>query len=169
MAQFSFKGESFPYFPKEIRISGQKRLARLSLAFGGTAVQQLGWEPLEITGTGELTGELGGEFDRLYQLFSQPDSGILQLPGFSPLPCFFTALEGVGQPGPAVLEYRFSFLEDTAYTGSLTQQGSTVVAAQGDTLYTLAQRLGIDAAALIAANPGVDPLAPERGQVLCLP
>lgn len=170
MAQFSFKGESFPYYPKELRLSGQKRLAKFPLAFGGTSVQQLGRDPLLITGSGELTGQLGAEFDRLYQLFLQPDSGILQLPGFSPIQCYFTALEGIGRPGPTVLEYQFTFLEDPEYAQTtLSVQAGTVQAAEGETLYTLARRLGIDAAALIAANPGVDPLAPERGTLLCLP
>lgn len=170
MAQFSFKGESFPYFPKEIKLSASKRLSPVSLAFGGTVMQQLGREPMEISGSGELTGDLGTEFARLHRLFLQSDSGVLQLPGFSPIRCYFTALEGIGQSGPAVLEYRFTFLEDPDYASALTAGTNYALVQEGETLYTLAKRLGVDAAKLIAANPDItDPLSPERGSVVWLP
>lgn len=170
MAEFSYKGESFPYYPKEIKLSASKRLSTFPLAFQGTAVQQQGREPLEISGSGELTGDLGTEFARLYRLFLQPDSGILQLPGFSPIRCYFTALEGIGQPGPAVLEYRFTFLEDPDYGASLTTGTGYALVQEGETLYTLARRLGVEAEELIAANPQIaDPMSPERGSVVWLP
>lgn len=170
MAEFSYKGESFPYYPKEVKLSAAKRLSAIPLAFGGTAVQQLGQAPLEITGSGELTGDLGAEFARLHRLFLQQDSGVLQLPGFSPIRCYFTALEGVGQSGPAVLEYRFTFLEDPDYAAALSAGNDYVLVQEGETLYTLAKRLGVGAADLIAANPQItDPLSPERGTVVWLP
>ena len=171
MAQFSYKGEEFPYSPKEIHLSAAKRLGQFPLAFGGAIIQQLGKELLEISGTGELTGDLAGEFARLYRLFSQSDSGILQLPGFSPIHCYFTALEGVGQPGPAVLEYRFTFVEDPAYADILGASGArSAQLLEGETLYTLARRLGVNAAELIAANPQIaDPMSPERGSTVWLP
>ncbi len=171
MAQFSYKGEEFPYYPKEIRFSAVKRLGQFPLAFGGTTIQQLGKELLEISGTGELTGDLPEEFARLYRLFSQSDSGILQLPGFSAIHCYFTTLEGIGQPGPAVMEYRFTFVEDPAYADSLSAAGtSSVQLLEGETLYTLALRLGVNAADLIAANPQIeDPMSPEGGSTVWLP
>ncbi len=39
----------------------------------------------------------------------------------------------------------------------------------GDTLYFLAQRFGATVAAIVAANPGIDPNALQIGQVICIP
>jgi LysM repeat protein len=40
---------------------------------------------------------------------------------------------------------------------------------EGDTLYTIAQQLGIEVADLAQLNPGVDPYSLEAGTSLCLP
>jgi LysM repeat protein len=39
----------------------------------------------------------------------------------------------------------------------------------GDTLYSLAQRFGTTVAAIIAANPGINPNALQIGQTVCIP
>ncbi len=76
----------------------------------------------------------------------------------------------MGQSGPAVLEYRFTFLEDPDYAAALSAGNDYALVQEGETLYTLAKRLGVGAADLIAANPQItDPLSPERGTVVWLP
>ena len=89
-------------------------------------------------------------------------------------PCYFGAalpLEGVGQPGPAVLEYRFTFVEDPAYADILGASGArSAQLLEGETLYTLARRMGVNAAELVVANPQIaDPMSPERGSTVWLP
>jgi|LSQX01.1.fsa_nt_gb peptidoglycan endopeptidase LytF len=39
----------------------------------------------------------------------------------------------------------------------------------GDTIFALAQRFGTTVQAIIAANPGIDPLRLQVGQVICIP
>lgn len=47
--------------------------------------------------------------------------------------------------------------------------GGTFVIGPGDTLFSIARRLGISLEALLAANPGIDPNNLRVGQVICLP
>jgi len=39
----------------------------------------------------------------------------------------------------------------------------------GDTLYALANRFNVTVAAIIAANPGIDPMSLRIGQIICIP
>lgn len=47
--------------------------------------------------------------------------------------------------------------------------GSVYIVRAGDTIYTLAQRLGTTVAAIIAANPGINPNNLQIGQPICIP
>lgn len=47
--------------------------------------------------------------------------------------------------------------------------GGTFVIGPGDTLFSIARRLGISLESLLAANPGIDPRNLRVGQVICLP
>ncbi|MEA4883963.1 MAG: LysM domain-containing protein [Clostridia bacterium] len=47
--------------------------------------------------------------------------------------------------------------------------GTLYVVRAGDTLYTIAQRFGTTVNALMAANPGIDPLNLMIGQTICIP
>ena len=47
--------------------------------------------------------------------------------------------------------------------------GTTYTISPGDTYYTLATRFGTTVAALLAANPGVDPTRLIVGQAICIP
>jgi LysM repeat protein len=47
--------------------------------------------------------------------------------------------------------------------------GGTLVIRAGDTLFSIARRLGTTVAALLAVNPGIDPNNLQVGQVICLP
>ncbi|MFY9134831.1 MAG: LysM peptidoglycan-binding domain-containing protein [Bacillota bacterium] len=47
--------------------------------------------------------------------------------------------------------------------------GTPYVIRQGDTLYRIAQRYGTTVDALLRANPGIDPMNLQIGQVICIP
>ncbi len=55
-------------------------------------------------------------------------------------------------------------------TGAPCPAGTTpYIIRSGDTFYSIAQRFNISVAALIAANPGVDPNRLRIGQIICVP
>ena len=47
--------------------------------------------------------------------------------------------------------------------------GRSYTIRSGDTLYTIARRFNVTVAAIMAANPGIDPMSLRVGQIICIP
>ncbi|HEX2953134.1 MAG TPA: LysM peptidoglycan-binding domain-containing protein [Bacillota bacterium] len=56
-----------------------------------------------------------------------------------------------------------------AQPGICSPGATTYIIQAGDTLYALAQRFGTTVAAILGANPGINPNALQIGQTICIP
>jgi hypothetical protein len=159
MANFQFKNYIFSFNPNRFEISRQRMIKVFQSPIGQPKayLQDLGMEPIVVSGEGELIGEsLMDEYAKLYQLFLEEESGLLQVPGLIPFSCFFRSLSIVGQAGPKVLTYQFEFIEDCEKnTVSLTSVADRYVSRRGDTLALVAIRFGVSISQLLEKNPSL--------------
>lgn len=111
--KFRFKGYEFRYYPARFQIQDSRNLKVFLNPFGTPMIQDLGFFPQIITGQGTLTGEqMLKEFNTLQKLFLESSSGLLYLPNEKPIDCYFSELSIVGEAGPRMLHYQFTFTED---------------------------------------------------------
>lgn len=148
-----FCGYRWLHNPREIVFETDKRL-RESLAHdGGSVLQQTGRRAMVITGEGELFGEdCIAQFQRLLKLFRRGGCGVLAIEGIKPVYAVFESLRLVGTPRRDVLTYRFVFREVTARSGG---RPTELTVGQGDTLWDISYRFGIDIDTLVRLNPQV--------------
>lgn len=161
MANFRFKNYVFSYNPNRFEVS-RKRIIKvfhppimLNAESSKAYLQELGMEPIVVNGQGELIGDaLMEEYAKLYRLFLEGGSGLLQIPGLVPFSCFFQKLSVVGQAGPKVLSYQFEFLEDCEKNRvELASVQEHYISRLGDTLALIAVRFGISMEELMKKNP----------------
>lgn len=155
MGKFRFKEYTFAFNPHTFAVVQNRRVRTIPLVNGTVAAQELGFAPMAVTGEGELIGDdLMGEYQKLYELMLEKESGLLYLPDMTPFYCFLNKLSVIGKAGPRVLRYQFEFLEDCEKnTRTLTAQKPYYLTKAGDTLTLVAIKCGISLRALAALNP----------------
>ena len=100
----------------------------------------------------------------------------MTLPGFPPINAFFSRLVLKGEPKPDVLDYEFEFIEvqdEYLEIASLDESGKSggknirKVIPNGETLWDLSYKYGINVDKLVSLNPQIRrPDIPiEEGQV----
>ncbi len=169
-SSFRYKNYTFLYHPSSFSVTRQRILKEFLLPQNGSVIQDLGQTAIKITGTGYLFGENCMEqFEQLNDLFLEDGSGALFLPGMSPVFCHFEELSVEGNPGPKMLRYRFSFLEDPQRnSGKISARRSYYVAVAGDTLTVIAAKCQMTVAELLEKNPGLSQDNLKEGDILWL-
>lgn len=106
-----------------------------------------------IRGEGELVGkDCLEQYSALKTLFEKRRRGVLSLPGFEPFTAYFTKLSVEGQDTPDVLKYSFEFMKDRNYSD---KKEEFYVCSEGDTLYDISYKCGVDMEELILLNPSL--------------
>jgi hypothetical protein len=167
-SSFRFKNYTFFYHPSSFTITRQRVLREFLLPVNSSVIQDLGKTAMKITGTGYLFGEdCMEQFEKIHDLFLEEGSGALFLPGISPVFCYFEELSVEGNPGPRMLRYRFSFLEDTQRnSGKLAARRSYYVVLAGDTLTVIAAKCRMTVEELLSKNPGLSQDNLKEGDIL---
>lgn len=169
--KFRFKGYEFQVNPARFQISGSRNLKLFQSPLCKPVTQDLGFNPLRITGEGELFGsDVMGEYQKLYKVYREESSGILFLPNMKPFYCFFDHLSITGQAGPQILKYEFSFTEDCQKNNeTIANIQSYYVAKKGDTLYSIGLKCNISIVRLMEKNPRLSAMQElEEGTIVWL-
>ena len=149
-----FKGVSWRHNPRELTFVCEKQVRELHSPFGGSQLQNTGRKCIKIKGRGELYGaDCLQQFEELLRLFKSGGSGVLAIPHLSPVRAVFESLTLEGDPKPDLLAYRFEFREEKPADDGITPREYT--AAQGETMWDVSYRFGVEIDPLMRLNPDV--------------
>lgn len=163
-----FKGVEWRHNPREISFECDKTVKELKSPRGASYIQNLGRKNMVIKGVGELCGEdCLEQFGELLSLFKQGGQGVLAIPKITPVYAVFESLKIKGEPKPDVLLYSFVFREVMAE--KQTEPPAICTADEGECLWDVSYRYGVDIDSLVKLNPWVKrPDAKLDGRVIKL-
>ena len=148
-----FKGYTWHHNPRELTFENEKSVKESVAPFDKCVLQNTGRRNMKITGEGELFGaDCLEQFRRLLELFREGGSGVLAIADIPSFYAVFESIKLVGKPKPDVLTYRFVFRELMEACGDKQRE---TIAAQGENLWDLSYRFGIDIDTLVRLNPQV--------------
>lgn len=152
-----FKGYTWPHNPRELKVSGVKNLKDFEIPFKGNLFQNFGREKTVVSGIGEFFGEdCIKQFDELYALFKEKNSGILNVPDMDPFLAEFKSLKMLVPPKPNLVEYSFEFWEDMTTEVAATNSFCDVhVVKSGETLWDIANAYKISVETLLRMNKNI--------------
>ena len=162
LSAMRFKDFTWPHNPRIFRVLWRRRVCVLDAPGGRYRLQDLGTTCRILRGEGEFCGPGAYEdFERLQQAFLSDGAGTLVHPLWHCRSVFFTRLELTQEPRQDYVAYAFEFTEtrgdDTEgqrkSVNALPDERYTLAA--GDTAWSVAERFGLDMAALLALNPGL--------------
>lgn len=109
----TFKSFIWPYNPKHVEISICKHSKTYNLPGLGPYVQFLGEDYRIVTGCGEFFGpDAITNFEKLFSVSKEHSTGKLFIPHIASMHAYFTELSIVRKSGPALISYKFKFVED---------------------------------------------------------
>ena len=113
-----FRGVDFRVNPKSLSMKRERKLVRFASPIAGSLVQDVGEQPLVVSGVGELCGSTAAQdYRALSDLFERGGSGLLQIPGQSPVQAWFASLGLLRRAGTDLWTYEFAFVQDCAGGG----------------------------------------------------
>lgn len=146
-----YKTFSWPRLPDTLCMEQEKYTQVLQQPESGEVLQELGERGQNVTGSGVFLGkEAAEQWQALCACYEKEGAGALYLPGRKPVTAVFTALTLDGTPREDRIAYRFAF----HVTGVPEGQPQTYRVQAGECLWSAAQKAGVSAEALLAANPG---------------
>lgn len=164
LTSMSFDGYSWEFNSKYLTFSHEGNVSIPRYPYGGSTLQDFGKQNCIITGSGYFVGENCADmYNRLRDKFNQSGVGVLTLPGFPPINAFFNRLVLKGEPKPDLLSYEFEFIEvDDRYqdvselnTGMTSEKNIRKVIPNGNTLWDISYKYGINIDRLVEINPHV--------------
>lgn len=165
--KLTFKTLTLWYNPETFTITASRSLFRRSAPGLGEIVGETSVLAREVRGQGELFGDDAFErYVRLYREFLSGGEGLLQLPGLSPFPAFFTSLSLTGRAGSNSLSYAFAFCEKPKLHESAECETSAEFGflQEGDSLWDIAARYSMSVEQLQALNGTLSDIQ-ARGRV----
>ena len=166
--RMKYKGFSFPVNPESVETEFMKKISKREPLFSHTRVEEAGYEPTVLSGSGCFTGEKASEnAHALMKLFKEDGSAYLFSPEFCPLKAFFTGLKLSAAASKDCIKYSFTFVEDCAGKKSRFDFGYTY-ALRGENLYDVANRTGVSVDRLFAANSYEDLFSVSEGDKIWL-
>ena len=127
------------------------------MPFAGDVVWDMGYKARIVRGQGQFTGKNAmQEYSRLLAVYNEQGAGLLALPEQKPFAAFFTVLAVTGEAQPFGVSYSFEFVEDTKLRGRQTAAERILyIAAENDTLFSIAARHRVTVEQLLALNPDI--------------
>ena len=173
LAPMRFKNFVWPHNPRVYAIAFERKMAVHKIPFGLHHLQSLGQTRRVLRGEGEFVGERA--YDTLKELatvFYEETPGVLVHPVWMTTTAWFAALELRQEPKRDYVAYSFEFWETEEGAGETrlalralpgggegagTQTGEELwhTVAQGETLWGLARRYGVELERVIALNPDI--------------
>lgn len=146
-----FKGYTWQVNPTSLQVACARSVKETPLPFAGGLTVDLGLKKRRVSGEGYFVGaDCMDQWRRLEEVFAQGGPGSLQLPGQEPFFAVMDSLGLLGQEGPELVRYNFSFAEHRA--GERWQGQGRHLALAGESLWDYAGRYGWDMEALRKAN-----------------
>ena len=162
LSAMRFKDFTWPHNPRTFRVLWRRRVCVLDAPGGRYRVQDLGKTCRILRGEGEFCGPSAyADFERLQQVFLDEGAGTLVHPLWHSQRVFFTRLELTQEPRQDYVAYAFEFTESGVSDAGgqrkpvKAMSGERYTLAAGDTAWSVAERFGLDTAALLALNPGL--------------
>lgn len=169
-----YKTFVWPHNPKTYTITYERKMAVNKVPFGRYYLQDLGLTRRVMRGEGEFVGEGAyNRFKELASLFYDNSPGLLIHPVWQAAKAYFVGLTLGQEPREDYVRYTFEFWEccdryDSAgrtVTATETGSGAEAEAAapeerwhqvvQGESLWAIAAKYGVELNALIALNPQI--------------
>ncbi len=161
----------WPNNPTNTKMKCAKNIESFNIPYTGSLMQNYGGIARVFTGEGEFHGSSALlNFFRLYSLFREDGSKQLYVPGFANYAAYFTEYNFIGEPGPGIVKYTFTFVEDVFTDAEYTEPiVAEITAASGDTLWSLSAEYGVPFQYLVELNPLIsDPMDLPEGSVIFL-
>lgn len=178
LSSMRYKEFVWPHNPRVYSIEFERKMAVNKIPFGRYSLQNLGMTRRVMKGEGEFVGEDAYEqFKKLATVFYEETPGVLVHPLWDTTSAWFVALRLEQEPRADYVKYSFEFWEEYAgvdttakkVSGGNDQNGAetakseaagresavwhTVI--QGETLWGIATKYGVELSAVIALNPQV--------------
>lgn len=170
-----YKTYVWPHNPRVYTIAFKRKIGAREVPFGQYSLQDLGPSYRIMRGEGEFVGENAyDEFKKLATVFYDVGPGLLVHPVWQTSNAYFVELSLAQEPRADYVKYTFTFWEEygghstgttvttpgVGSTGGGTAQstgsgGQWYTVVQGDTLWGIAHRYGVDLTSLIALNPQI--------------
>lgn len=161
LSAMRFKDFTWPHNPRTFHVLWQRRVAVLDAPGGHFHVQELGKTCRILRGEGEFYGENAyADFEALAQTFALDGPGTLVHPLWHSEAVYFTRLELTQEPREDYVAYAFEFTETRGAATAGAQKkaaiaGERYTMAAGDTVWSVADRYGLDVETLLQKNPGI--------------
>jgi len=168
--QMTYGSYTWPHNPHTLNLRLSRRIAVHKGAFSGDSVQDMGEDIRVCSGAGDFYGPVAhDDFYRLLAIFERGGAELLALPGLTPFIARFKALDFTEKAGPQIISYNFTFIEDTKKSALSLGRVQFYTAAQGDNLWTISLKFGIDINDLLALNKNFSsPFDVKAGQTVKL-
>ncbi len=154
-----FKDFTWPHNPRTFHVLWQRRIAVLDAPGGRFHVQELGKTCRVLRGEGEFYGENAyATFEALAATFTLDGPGTLVHPLWYSNAVYFTRLELTQEPREDYVAYAFEFTETRDGTGIVPERrnpfgGERYTIQAGDTIWSIADRYGLNVETLLSKNP----------------
>lgn len=164
-----FKGFTWQVNPISLNVECARNVKETALPFAGGRAEDLGPKKRRVSGQGYFTGKDGmSQWRRLEEIFQEGGPGGLQLPEQEPFWAVMDSLKLLGQEGPELVKYGFSFTEYRA--GESWKGQGRHLASAGESLWDYAGRYGWDMEELRRANLHIRDIAElEQGEEVFSP
>lgn len=152
LIKMTYKGFTFSVNPMSIKTQMQRKTAQKSILFSTSKTQDMGFEPVKITGNGYFVGEsaktMAYEFMRI---FKSGGSAYLFMPSLPPIRVVFSKLNTSFSSKQNAIAYEFEFIEDSVGKSSKFDFDYTY-ALDNENLYDVANRTGVSVEKLFERN-----------------
>ena len=166
--KMNYRGLELSVNPESITIEMSKKIATAPVLFKNSISKEICFNPTVISGKGCFFGERAGEqANRLLTEFRSRGSAYLFCPLFPPLKMLFSDLKINADAQKGCIEYTFSFVEERCTKEGRKSFGFTY-ALEGENLYDIAGRCGVDVGALFSANSYRDLFSVKEGDKVWL-
>lgn len=153
--KMSFREYIFKNNPSLINITHQRKTALHNVPMGDDNLQELGCKNAVIEGKGEFFGEdCLQSFEELKSVFLRGGSGVLCLPGMTPVLACFARLELVGEPLDNMVKYEFTFYVDNKNV-DYVESNRKHICNGSECLWDIAYKQSEDIERLVKKNPDI--------------